>query len=102
MAPVKPATLVLMDSLLQEDAFHIACLRAQGLSASKGKVLSCFMPRFSPDGTNARGSALHVRALEDERDHRLLPPANLLARLAALLAVAVCFGLAARLLVGAP
>ena len=102
MAPVIPATLVLMESLRPEDAFHIACLRAQGLSTSKGKVLGCFMRRFSPYGTVTRGSLLHVRALDDEREHRLRLPANLLARLAALLALALCFGLAARFLVGAP
>ena len=95
-------TFILMESLLPEDAFPIACLRAQGLSTRKGNVLGCFMRRFLPYGTVTRGSLLHVRALEDERDHRLRPPANLLARLAALLAVALCFGLAARFLVGAP
>jgi hypothetical protein len=58
------------------------------------------MRRFPPDGT--RGSRLQVWALNDERDRRLRPPANLLARLAALLAVALCFGLAAHFLVGAP
>jgi hypothetical protein len=59
------------------------------------------MRRFPPDGTVSRGSRLQVWALNDERDRRLRPPANLLARLAALLAVALCFGLAGHFLVGA-
>jgi len=60
------------------------------------------MRRFPPDGTVTRGSRLQVWALNDGRNHRLRPPANLLARLAALLAVALCFGLAAHFLVSAP
>ncbi len=60
------------------------------------------MRRFSSDGTVARGSPLHVQALNDERNHRTRLAASLLVRLAALLAVAFCFGLAARFLVCAP
>ena len=60
------------------------------------------MRRFLPDETVTRGCQLNVLALG--RRHACEPQsfANVLARLGVLLLVALCFGLAAQLLVGAP
>lgn len=60
------------------------------------------MPSFSPYETVTRDSPLRFGAPRDKLDHRGLSQlANLLARLGALIALALCFGLGARLLVGA-
>jgi hypothetical protein len=59
------------------------------------------MQRFLPDGTVTRGSQLNVRALDRRRACEPPSPANVLARLGVLLLIALCFGLAAQILVGA-
>ncbi len=60
------------------------------------------MSRFPRDGIIAQGSRFDVRALVDGRGREPPSPANLFARLGVLLLVALCFGLAAQFLVGAP
>ena len=60
------------------------------------------MSRFPRDGIIAQGSKFDVRALVRGPGSEPPSPANLFARLAVLLLVALCFGLAAQFLVGAP
>ena len=63
-------------------------------------MVSC--EEFSICETVTSGSLLRFGALRDELAHLVSHPlANLLARLAALIALGLCFGLAARLLVDA-
>jgi hypothetical protein len=58
------------------------------------------MHRFLLDGMVTGGSQLNVRAL-DRRRACEPSPANVLARLGVLMLIALCFGFAAQLLVGA-
>ena len=60
------------------------------------------MSRFPRDGIIAQGFKFDVRALDDGRGREPLSPASFFARLGVLILVALCFGLAAQLLVGAP
>jgi hypothetical protein len=57
------------------------------------------MRRFLPDGAV---TPLNVRTSDRGFDGEPLSPATVLARFGVLLLVALCFGLAAQLLVGAP
>ena len=57
------------------------------------------MRRFLPDGAVTQ---LNVRTLDHGFDREPPSPANVLARFGVLLLVALCFGLAAQLLAGAP
>jgi len=59
------------------------------------------MRSFPRDGIIAEGSELKSRALDEACDTEPPSPADFLARLGALILVALCFGLAAQLLVGA-
>jgi hypothetical protein len=57
------------------------------------------MRRFLPDGAVDQ---LNARTLDHGFDGQPPSPASVLARFGVLLLVALCFGLAAQLLVGAP
>jgi hypothetical protein len=87
----------LMESLHRKVGFRIDRIRDHTLGT--GKIRSGWMRRFLPDGAVA---PLNVRTSDHGFDGEPLSPANVLARFGVLLLVALCFGLAARLLVGAP
>jgi hypothetical protein len=60
------------------------------------------MRNFSGGGIIAQGSELKNRPPDEACDNEPPSPAGLFARLGVLILVALCFGLAAQLLVGAP
>ena len=60
------------------------------------------MRSFPRDGIMAQGSELKSRALDEACDSEPPSPADVFVRLGVLILVALCFGLAAQLLVGAP
>ncbi len=60
------------------------------------------MRSFPRDGIMAQGSELKSRALDEACDSEAPSPADFFVRLGVLILVALCFGLAAQLLVGAP
>jgi hypothetical protein len=57
---------------------------------------------FPRDGIMAQGSELKSRTPDEACDNEPPSPAGIFARLGVLILVALCFGLAAQLLVGAP
>jgi hypothetical protein len=59
------------------------------------------MRKFSPEGTVTGDSPLNVRPLGNPPASEPSSPANVLARLGVLVLIALCFGLAAKLLIGA-
>ena len=59
------------------------------------------MTRFLADRMGVRVFQMNIQTLVDERYGEQLSPANVLARLGVMVVVAICFGLAAQLLVGA-
>jgi hypothetical protein len=91
-----------MDFLCATSEIQIDFLCAKGSQSRGWKIPGCHMGVFMPDTITTRNSNLNIASFDPASDRRPLSPLDLLLRLGALMLVALCFGLAAQLLVGAP